>query len=119
MKPILKLLFVALLIGWALSRPAPVVAQSGGYWASCDSGMSACTTAATQWMSNCVNNDCPHQGSSGQWCFNMAILQGGEWNEFPVCSDSPGYNCIQTYCVPPMNQMESNCLQTHCTWVSD
>jgi hypothetical protein len=131
MKPLLKLLFVGLLVGWVVSQPSPVGAQSGGYY-QCNSGaMGQCTGAIFQYMNQCVGS-CPHQGSDEQLCYDWpscgynCVTSGTvttcsyDCTDSAVCGDYPssGANCIQE-CMYVAENMLEGCYSSDCTWVSN
>lgn len=127
MKPILKLLFVVLLVGWVVSQPSPVGAQSGGYYI-CNSGpMGQCTGAIFQYMNQCVGS-CPHQGNEVQLCYDWlsctVTCNGGDCvdncTNSALCADYPssGANCIQE-CMYVAENMLEGCESSNCTWVSN
>lgn len=67
MKPVLKLLFVALLVCFALSRPSILRASETYY--QCDAQWTHDYSVLTQWMSQCMA--CTHQGGppNYQYCY--------------------------------------------------
>lgn len=114
MKPILKLLFVALLVGWVLSRPT--TAKATDYW-ECQSGpMGACEQSAVAWMGQCTGG-CPHQGEETQYCYSAETCN----SDYTSCGlqmfcpdvPQPAISCIQG-CINYMNQLMNSCYQSYC-----
>jgi hypothetical protein len=123
MKSVIKLLFVGLLVTFALARPYQVIAQSGQYY-SCSVGVGACMQSAEEWMGNCVNDDCPHQGSPEQFCFgfancscnNLTCTNGETCFPDSICWDGPSSagSCINS-CISEMNNLVNQCYSEYCT----
>ncbi len=117
-KSILKVLFVALLVVWALSPPPSVKAQGQCY--TCESGpMGACELSAQQWMVGCVNNDCPHQGDPTQVCYSALQCTGSggtlDCGLVQVCADFPSsaVSCVNQ-CIDEMDVLTNGCLESYC-----
>jgi hypothetical protein len=128
MKPILKLLFVALLIGWVLSRPSP--ARADGKTFSCNGEFGTCSSQAQQWMSSCMT-DCTDTGSGGtyvQVCDGLSCRFLGEGDgqdgavvysegcSYGGCFSAPSgaASCVQS-CVDEMDNLMNQCLANYCT----
>jgi hypothetical protein len=123
LNPILKMLFVALLIGWALGRPSPASGQSQYY--NCNSaGMGSCMQSAQQWMVGCING-CPHQGSPEEYCYSFPNCYCQQLNcsnnieiciTEGICADYPssGQNCVQT-CTNQMDNLVNQCYANNCS----
>lgn len=114
MKPILKLLFVALLISWAFSRPPAVSAQGQNYTCS-EPGMYNCTLSASEWMGQCIA-ECPKQGSDEEFDYNYLVCNGGVCDMFEEYYYAPmsGANCYDE-CDNVMGGLINGCLSSNCT----
>jgi hypothetical protein len=116
-QPILKALFVAVLVVLALSRPSPARAQGQCY--TCESGpMGSCEQSAQQWMVGCVNG-CPHQGDPTQVCYSALQCTGSgstlDCEYTQDCTDYPssGVSCVQQ-CIDEMDVLTNNCVESYC-----
>ena len=126
MKVVTKFLFVALLIGIALSLPTRIRADDG---LMCNwEGYSQCYSSLQQWMSQCTR-DCTMNGGGGgssQYCY-QSPYEDCEPNPpgHPVgpcftsyytdCMSIPnsGGSCISG-CISQYNSQFSSCLSTWC-----
>lgn len=125
MKIITKLLFVALLIGVALSLPSRVRAGSGTEGWTCNwSAYGACYTTLQQWMAECTR-DCSEDGGGSDFiCYdayepyeyydNGVLVVVPYWTQ--DCENVPatGATCIQG-CVSQYNSQYESCLTNNCT----
>lgn len=121
MKPIIKLCFVALLIGATLSLPSKVRAASGQY--TCSSQFPLCYQAAQQYLGQCTARCTEDGGDSGQTqvCYAIATLASftdGQWiediDQFCDNVNYSGASCVQE-CVNVFMATYTPCLQTYCT----
>jgi hypothetical protein len=126
MKPILKLLFVALLIGVALEMPTKVKASGGEYNCS-NEYFGQCMTSTTQWMGQCAYG-CTYENNSGgteQVCFTTiysGCLDNGDgtctYYESPYsdCENVPYYgaSCVSG-CASTLYEMQLACVSEYCT----
>jgi hypothetical protein len=129
-KPVLKLLFVASLIVWTLSRPT-VARADGGYY-QCDAQWTTDTTSLTQWMNNCMI--CTHQGGppNYQFCYITTyavpvwVWVDGEQSlqytpsSYNACDDinQSAESCI-SQCTTEYNQQWNEYFSQDCTLVDD
>ena len=114
MKPILKLLFVVVLVGMVMSRPQKARADGTEYTCT-EPGMYNCTQSATQWMSQCIAG-CPKQGSESEFEYYYVVNSGGVYEiteEFYYAPES-GDSCYNT-CDDEMNSLIEECLSSNCT----
>lgn len=129
MKSAFKLLFAALLVAWAISRPTPARAQSSGHWVCNSAPMSGCVQNINTTISQCIAN-CPTQGQEEQYTYNFTECQGatcppGTKGPCISCSTSPvtatypssGVTCTQD-CQAQEVSMMNSCLDSNCTWVN-
>jgi hypothetical protein len=130
MKPLLKLAFVALLIGMALEMPTRVKAADGWYY--CDSvGINQCMASAQQTMSQCSWN-CAQEGGGGgqtQLCYSTqywTVLSCGYVGGTLMCtvSTTPEQECFdapqqeapcETNCANTMSSSVASCWSEWCT----
>lgn len=121
MKPIVKLLFVALLIGVTLSLPSKVRASSGEY--VCTSEFPECYSGAEQALSQCANR-CTEDGGGGQQtqvCWAQPSIVGYSDGTYIVNIDTicdpvnySGANCVQQ-CVNVFLATYEPCMSEYCT----
>lgn len=113
MKPFVKLLFVALLIAWAMSMPTKVKASGTTY--TCGPGMGSCEGSAEEWMGECINWDCYNNGSPYNGCYGWFYeTPSGSWAEESSCGEYVGGDCIQT-CMDEMNNLINACYSANCS----
>jgi len=128
MKAITKLLFVALLIGVALSLPTKV--RAGGTQYTCNWSLySQCYDQLQPWMDQCAVG-CTEDTDGGnyvQYCYSTTYLAGcGSPNDdgislcttstYTSCGSIPnqGESCMNS-CVQEYTQQYNSCLSQYCT----
>jgi len=125
MKAITKLLFVALLIGVALSLPTKVRASGGNY--ICDNpNYPECYNPLAGWMQQCMD-DCAEDGSGQEnpYCYSVTYtdcnfnsqgqLHSVAATNIGCCPlPSSGFTCAQQ-CVVEYNTQYNACLSEWCT----
>ena len=130
MKSVTKLLFVALLIGVALSLPSRVRA-SGTEGYTCEwSQYGQCYGQLQSWMDTCAQDCTSDEGYGGaqQFCYSIPtptyvpfVVGGGTVYVLvtlysTTCYQIPsnGASCIQN-CVNEYNQQYNSCINNYCT----
>jgi hypothetical protein len=132
MKAITKLLFVALLIGVALSLPAKVKASSGQY--TCNwQYYGQCYGNLQSWMNGCTQ-DCTeysYTAGSGQYCYGLAtnpyawytdpvtgqtttVLGPTTYSQVCWPTEYSNFSCLQQ-CVSEYNSGLEDCVSEWCT----
>jgi hypothetical protein len=128
MKPLLKLAFVALLIGVALEMPTRVKASGGQYvctydYQECMTGEGGCEPE----MGICSEN-CHGQSGNQQWCYgtyscNTPIQICDQWgmncqpgyscSSGETCFNGPSNSCMSE-CTEQINSCQSWCFSSYC-----
>jgi hypothetical protein len=121
MKLLLKLMFVALLIGVALEMPTKVKASGGQYVCSyeyqeCMTGEGGCEPE----MGICSEN-CHGQSGNQQWCYgtySCSEVYDGEIGYYicsptETCFNGPGNNCMSE-CTQQINSCQNWCFTNYC-----
>lgn len=126
-KPILKLLFVALLVGTVMSRPQKARAdyQVGPY--QCSSQFESCQTLATETIGQCMSECFSSGGSDGTYtnlCYNDADVSAYDNGQFytvyidweTTCDEVPELtvSCAQT-CINNYEWNMGNCVSQFCS----
>ena len=123
MKAFVKLLFVVLLIGWALVWPGTVRAAGdfpvGQY--QCTNPWTACYNSTTQEMAQCMGRCYEYGGGQEELCYNTVdtiTYSDGDYivDTAQTCNEVPSgeYTCAQA-CVNNFGFEMGNCFSQYCS----